>query len=51
MALIGLNTEIKIDKLYAERKNIYNLAKYKINCNNLDKESIVKKIIIFNERQ
>ena len=47
----GENIQIKIDKLYAERKNIYNLAKYKINCNNLDKESIVKKIIIFYERQ
>ena len=39
------NTQIKINKLYSERKNIYKLAKYKINCNNLNKNSIVEKII------
>ena len=31
--LDGENTQIKINKLYSERKNIYRLAKYKINCN------------------
>ena len=41
----------KINKLYNERKNIYKLAKYKINCNNLNKENIVKKIINFYEKQ
>ena len=49
--LHGENTQIIINKLYAERKNIYKLAKYKINCNNLNKESIVKKILIFYEKQ
>ena len=39
------NNKKKINELYAERKNIYKLAKYKINCNNLNKNSIVEKII------
>ena len=39
-----------INKLYTERKSIYKLAKYKINCNNLSKTSIVKKIINFYEK-
>jgi len=43
------NTEKIIKKLYSERKNIYKLAKYRINCNNLNKESIAKKIIFFYE--
>ena len=43
--------EEKIKTLYAERKNIYKLAKYKINCNDLDKKSIVEKILIFYEKQ
>ena len=41
----------KINKLYARRKNIYKLSKYKINCNNLNKENIAKKIIDFHEKQ
>jgi len=45
------NNQTKINKLYNERKNIYKLAKYKINCNNLNKEDIVKKIINFYEKQ
>ncbi len=45
------NTQQIINKIYAERKNIYNLAKYKINCNYLKKESIVKKIISFYEKK
>ena len=48
--LEGKNTHQIINKIYAERKNIYNLAKYKINCNYLEKESIVKKIISFYEK-
>ena len=40
-----------IKKLHSERKNIYKLANYKINCDNLNKESIVKKIIIFYEKK
>ena len=44
------SSQIKINKLYGERKNIYKLAKYKIDCNNLSKESIAKKIISFYEK-
>ena len=43
------NKEI-IEKLYSDRKNVYKLAKYKINCNNLTKEAITKKIIDFYEK-
>ena len=41
----------KINELYAERKNIYKLADYKIKCDELSKENIVKKILIFYEKQ
>ena len=44
------SSQIKINKLYGERKNIYKMAKYKIDCNNLSKESIAKKIISFYEK-
>ena len=40
----------KINKLYSERKNIYKLANHRINCNNLHKENIAKKIISFYEK-
>ena len=43
------NKEI-INKLYSERKNIYKLANHKINCDELSKEEIAKKIIIFYEK-
>jgi len=43
------NTEEIIKKLYSERKNIYKLAKYKINCDKISKRKIVKKIIFFYE--
>ena len=49
--LHGENIHIKINKLYDERKNIYKLAKYKINCDNMSKENIVKKILRFYEKQ
>ena len=49
--LDGNNIQIKINKLYAERKNIYKLADHKINCNSLTKENIVNKIIGFYEKQ
>ena len=39
------SAEKVINELYKERRNIYKLANYKINCDNLTKESIVKKII------
>ena len=38
-----------IKKLYSERKDIYKLAKYKINCNYLTKKSMTEKIIFFYE--
>ena len=43
------NAEEIIKKLYLKRKNIYKLAKYKINCNKMTKEEIAKKIIFFYE--
>ena len=49
--LYGKDNQKKINKLYARRKNIYKLSKYKINCNNLSKENIAKKIIDFHEKQ
>ena len=52
--LININKEdsqIKINQLYAERKNIYKMSNYRINCNNLSKEDIVNKIITFYEKQ
>ena len=44
------NYQKKINELYSERKNIYKLANYKIDCDNLDKKNIAKKIIIFYEK-
>ena len=44
------NNQEQINKLYSERKNIYKLANHRINCNNLNKENIAKKIIIFYEK-
>ena len=44
------NNEIIINKLYEERKNIYKLANYRINCTNLNKKNIANKIIIFYEK-
>ena len=44
------NNKIKINKLYEERKNIYKLANYKIDCTDLSKENIANKIIIFYEK-
>ena len=45
------DSQVKIDKLYAERKNIYKMANHRINCNNLSKEDIANKIITFYEKQ
>ena len=44
------NSKIVINKLYEERKNIYKLANYKIDCADLSKENIANKIIIFYEK-
>jgi shikimate kinase len=43
------NNLSKIIELYNKRKNIYKLANYKINCKNLSKENVIKKIISFYE--
>jgi len=40
----------KINELYSKRKNIYKLANHKINCKNLKKEIIAKKIIELYEK-
>ena len=40
----------KINKLHSERKDIYKLANYRIDCDYLSKKSIAKKIIIFYEK-
>ena len=42
-----LRPEIK--KIYQSRKKIYELADFKINCDNIDKTKIVQKIIDFYE--
>ncbi len=44
------NNQKKINKLYDVRKNIYKMANHKINCDNLSKEKIAKKIITFYEK-
>ena len=44
------NKSKKINELYAERKNIYRLANYKIKCDGLSKENITKKIIEIYEK-
>ena len=44
------NNKKEINKLYLERKNIYKLANHKINCDDLNKKNIAKKIIIFYEK-
>ena len=40
----------KLNELYTQRKNIYKLADYKIVCNKLSKEDIVKRIIELYEK-
>ena len=42
-----LNIDVK--KIYQSRKKIYGLANFKINCDNIDKTKIVKKILDFYE--
>ena len=45
-----VNSQIKINKLYSERKNIYKLANYKVNCDSLSRKIITKKIISLYEK-
>ena len=40
----------EINKLYNDRKNIYKLANHKINCKNLSRKNIAKKIVTFYEK-
>ena len=44
------NNKKIINQLYSKRKNIYKLANYRIDCNNLDKKSIADKIINLYEK-
>ena len=44
------NRQKKIKKIYNDRKNIYKLANHRINCDNLNRKNIVKKIITFYEK-
>ena len=45
-----VNNSKKLTELYAERKDIYKLADHKIECAQLSKENIVKKIIALYEK-
>ncbi len=45
-----VNMKNKIKEIYNKRKDIYKLADHKINCDNLSKENIVKKIINIYEK-
>ena len=45
------DSQIKINQLYDERKNIYKMANYRINCNNLSKEDIANKIVTLYEKK
>ena len=49
--IFAKNKQSILSKLYAERKNIYKLADYRLNCNNLNKENIIKKIITLYDKQ
>ena len=44
------NSLMKLEEIYAERKNIYKLANHKIVCDNLSKNEISKKIIDLYEK-
>ena len=43
--LAGKNLKESIVKIYKERKNTYALANYRVNCNKLNINSIINKII------
>jgi len=43
--LINKNIRLDLEKIYKERKNIYSLANYWIDCNKLTTDLITKKII------
>ena len=44
------NNQVKLKKIYIERKKIYELANHKIECAKLSKENIAEKIIALYEK-
>ena len=44
------NVNERIADIYDQRKKSYNLANYKINCNNKDKDKIIKEIVQIYEK-
>ena len=48
--LAGDNNEVVLKGLYESRRKIYKLANHKINCNELSKENLAKKIIKLYEK-
>ena len=48
--LTDKNIKLTLKKIYDERKNTYSLANYKIDCNNLSTDLIVKKIVQLYEK-
>ena len=49
--LYSKNNLKKINEIYSERKNIYKLADHRIDCNNLNKETVAEKVITYYEKQ
>ena len=49
--LINKDTKFTLEKIYQERRSTYSLANYKIDCNNLKTDLIVKKIIMLYENK
>ena len=47
--LINKNIRLNLEKIYKDRKNIYSLANYRIDCNKLTVDLITKKIITLYE--
>ena len=48
--LLNKNIKITLEKIYSERKSSYLLANHKIDCNNLNANSIVNKIVKIYEK-
>ena len=48
--LIFKNNQNNIEKIFMERKKIYSLANYEMNCDNLNLNQIIKKIIELYEK-
>ena len=44
------NTKLTLEKIYKRRKNTYTLANFRIDCNNLTSNLIVKKIVQLYEK-